>query len=79
MFWCPFPYIDLVVLDRRIFRMGNKGWLMCPVCNGKTRTMIYEETTLKYFPLYCPKCKLERIVDVERGKIVKVKDYISLG
>ena len=31
--------------------------------------MIYEETTLKYFPLYCPKCKLEKIIDVEQGKI----------
>lgn len=60
-------------------RMGKKRWLMCPVCNGKRRTMIYEETTLKYFPLYCPKCKLEKIVDVEWGKIVKVKDYIPLG
>ena len=31
--------------------------------------MIYEETTLKYFRLYCPKCKLEKIIDVEQGKI----------
>lgn len=52
--------------------MGKKRWLMCPVCNGKTRTMIYEETILRYFPLYCPKCKLERIVDVEQGKIISV-------
>lgn len=28
--------------------MKNKKWLMCPMCNGKTRTMIYEETTLRY-------------------------------
>lgn len=54
--------------------MKNKKWLMCPMCNGKTRTMIYEETTLRYFPLYCPKCKLERIIDVEQGEIVHVQE-----
>lgn len=52
--------------------MKNKKWLMCPMCNGKTRTMIYEETTLRYFPLYCPKCKLEKVVNVEQGKIISV-------
>lgn len=54
--------------------MGKKRWLMCPACNGKTRTMIYEETILRYFPLYCPKCKLERIIDVEQGEIVHVQE-----
>lgn len=52
--------------------MENRKWLMCLVCNGKTRTMIYEETTLRYFPLYCPKCKLERVINVEQGKIISV-------
>lgn len=54
--------------------MKDKKWLMCPVCNRKTRTMIYEETILRYFPLYCPKCKLEKIIDVEQGKIISVYD-----
>lgn len=58
--------------------MKNKKWLMCPVCNGKTRTMIYEKTSLRYFPLYCPKCKLERIIDVEQGKIVCMKESITV-
>ena len=29
----------------------------CPVCKGKTRTRVHEDTTLVNFPLFCPKCK----------------------
>ena len=38
--------------------------------NGyKTRTMIREDTELKNFPLYCPKCKQETIINVQDMKI----------
>ncbi|MFD3389016.1 cysteine-rich KTR domain-containing protein [Ligilactobacillus salivarius] len=30
---------------------------MCPVCGNKTRLKIREDTELKKFPLYCPKCR----------------------
>lgn len=46
---------------------GNqKGslWIYCPICGGKTRTKVYEDTVLVRFPLYCPKCKKEIRVDV---------------
>lgn len=45
-------------------------WIRCPICNGKTRTRIYEDTTLIKFPLYCPKCKKETLVDVVQFKMV---------
>lgn len=32
-------------------------WILCPECRGKTRTQIREDTVLKIFPLFCPKCK----------------------
>ncbi|MBR3585893.1 MAG: cysteine-rich KTR domain-containing protein [Oscillospiraceae bacterium] len=32
-------------------------WLPCPVCKGKTRTRVHEDTALVNFPLFCPKCK----------------------
>lgn len=32
-------------------------WLICPVCKGKTRTRVQEDTVLVNFPLFCPKCK----------------------
>ena len=39
-------------------------WIYRPVCGNKTRTMIREDTELKNFPLYCPKCKQETIINV---------------
>ncbi|HET0519032.1 TPA: conjugal transfer protein, partial [Streptococcus pneumoniae] len=33
--------------------------LTCPVCGNKTRLKIREDTELKKFPLYCPKCRQE--------------------
>ena len=36
----------------------NKSqWVQCPICEGRTRTKICEDTVLVNFPLYCPKCK----------------------
>ena len=45
-------------------------WIHCPNCGGKTRTKVYEDTVLLNFPLYCPKCKKEIIVDVVQLKMV---------
>ena len=51
--------------------MEKEKWLMCPVCNGKTRTKLRQNTTLTNFPLFCPKCKKETIVDIQQdGKII---------
>ena len=38
-------------------------WIMCPICGNKTRDKIREDTELKNFPLYCPKCKQESLID----------------
>lgn len=45
-------------------------WIYCPVCGGKTRTRVCKETVLVKFPLYCPKCKKEVLIDVIQLKIV---------
>ncbi|QUH20560.1 cysteine-rich KTR domain-containing protein [Alkaliphilus sp. B6464] len=37
-------------------------WVMCPVCQNKTRLKIREDTILENFPLFCPKCKQETIM-----------------
>ena len=54
-------------------------WLRCPVCNSKTRTKMRQDTTLKNYPLYCPKCKREILVDVQELtiKILKEPDIIT--
>lgn len=32
-------------------------WILCPACKSKTRVQILDDTELKHFPLFCPKCK----------------------
>lgn len=46
-------------------------WILCPDCGAKTRTQILEDTELKYFPLFCPKCKKNFIIDVKN----RIVDY----
>ncbi len=41
---------------------------------GKTRDKIREDTVLKNFPLYCPKCKQESLIEVENLNIVVIKE-----
>lgn len=43
----------------------EKRWVLCPRCGAKTRLQILRETELKEFPLFCPKCKRESIIDVK--------------
>lgn len=45
-------------------------WLPCPICGGRTRTKVNEDTVLVKFPLYCPKCKRETRIDVVQLKMV---------
>ena len=42
----------------------EKRWLHCPICNGKTRVMVGKNTVLCFFPLYCPRCKNETVINV---------------
>lgn len=39
-------------------------WVRCPECHAKTRVKVYSETVLIKFPLFCPKCKHETLIDV---------------
>lgn len=44
-------------------------WVLCPTCKGKTRVKIFQDTTLKKFPLFCPKCKRESLIDIKDGQL----------
>lgn len=46
--------------------METIKWVLCPICGNKTRTIMQEDTELKNFPLYCPKCKQQTLVNVKR-------------
>ena len=43
-------------------------WIKCPICGGKTRVKIKEDTELRNFPLYCPKCRNETLIDLKLRK-----------
>nr|WP_330369557.1 cysteine-rich KTR domain-containing protein [Blautia producta] len=47
---------------------------MCPFCKSKTRLKIYEDTVLKNFPLFCPKCRREAIIDVKHFCIAIIRE-----
>ncbi|WP_278883963.1 cysteine-rich KTR domain-containing protein [[Ruminococcus] torques] len=49
-------------------------WIMCPICGNKTRDKIREDTELKNFPLYCPKCKQESLIDAKKLHITVIKE-----
>jgi len=43
--------------------MEQGKWLLCPVCNNKTRIKLRADTLLENFPLFCPKCKQETLIN----------------
>ena len=52
---------------------GEKRWVLCPQCGAKTRLQIFRETELKAFPLFCPKCRRETIINVKHF-IIETKE-----
>lgn len=53
--------------------MKNRTWLICPICGGKTRSQIREDTVLINYPLFCPKCKHEILINVQRLNTIIVQ------
>lgn len=49
----------------------GENWALCPVCSGKTRVKLREDTVLIDFPLFCPKCKRENRINAENIKVVE--------
>lgn len=50
------------------------NWIYCPTCHNKTRVKIRMDTELKNFPLFCPKCKQESLINVSKLKITIIKE-----
>ena len=46
-------------------RAEKRQWVLCPRCGAKTRLQILRETELKSFPLFCPKCRRESMINVK--------------
>lgn len=58
--------------------MKRTEWIRCPVCGNKTRDRIREDTILKNYPLYCPKCKQETLIEVKKLQITVIKEPDTL-
>ena len=54
--------------------MGKTDFIRCPICGNKTRDKIREDTILKNFPLFCPKCKRETLINVKELQIAVIKE-----
>ena len=49
-------------------------WVLCPICKNKTRLKIRDDTELRNFPLFCPKCQQESIINANNLKITVIKE-----
>jgi Zn finger protein HypA/HybF involved in hydrogenase expression len=54
--------------------MDKTEWIICPVCQSKTRVKIRGDTELVKFPLFCPKCKQESLVNVKQMSMSVIKE-----
>ena len=52
----------------------NNRWIYCPICGNKTRVKIRGDTELKNFPLFCPKCKQEILINVKQFNVSVIKE-----
>ena len=58
--------------------MCQAEWIICPECKSKTRVRIREDTELVRFPLFCPRCKRESLVNVKKLKISIIREPDAL-
>lgn len=54
------------IIDNRL------KWILCPVCGNKTRNQIREDTILLNFPLYCPKCRQEMLIEAKHLQVTVI-------
>ena len=53
--------------------MIDAEWIRCPICGNKTRDKMRDDTVLKNYPLYCPKCKQECLIEAKDLQITVIK------
>lgn len=54
--------------------MIETEWILCPLCGSKTRDKIRADTEMKNFPVFCPKCKEETLINVKQFQITVVQE-----
>ena len=54
--------------------MSVEEWLLCPICKNKTRIRVRKDTVLQNFPLFCPKCRIQIVVNVQKLHLTVIKE-----
>ncbi len=63
-----------VNVDSEQVKNQEKQWILCPACGQKTRDRIRPDTVLINYPLYCPKCKQENLIQAKKLQIEVIKE-----
>ena len=53
----------------KVMRKPDEKWILCPACGAKTRLRLLQRTVLRDFPLFCPKCKRESLINAQNYQI----------
>ena len=48
---------------------AEERWVLCPVCGAKTRLRLLKRTVLRDFPLFCPKCRRESLINAQNFQV----------
>lgn len=54
--------------------MKQIHWISCPKCGSKTRDRLRADTILINYPIYCPKCKQETLINARDLQITVIKE-----
>ena len=66
-------YKSFDCLPKGALLMQKEKFILCPVCGNKTRVQIREDTELKNFPLFCPKCHKQTLINAKQLNITKAE------
>ena len=61
------------------YLMQKEKFILCPVCGNKTRVQIREDTELKNFPLFCPKCHKQTLINAKQLNITKATEIAKIN
>jgi Zn-finger nucleic acid-binding protein len=53
---------------------NKKEWILCPICGSKIRNKVTKDTILINYPLYCPKCRQETLIEAKNLQVIVIKE-----
>ncbi|WP_302761627.1 cysteine-rich KTR domain-containing protein [Christensenella hongkongensis] len=54
--------------------MNEGTWVLCPICESKTRIKARYDTVLERFPLFCPKCRRSVLINLKNLKTTVIQE-----